>query len=91
MFLQAHITFVNRIQDEKVKGIRAADYEYLLSMPIGTLTFEKVQQLRGQRDKMEGEVEELKKATPEALWIKDLDEFLVKLDVSNACILSCTI
>lgn len=71
-------------QDEKVKGIRAADYEYLLSMPIGTLTFEKVQQLRGQRDKMEGEVEELKKATPEALWIKDLDEFLVKLDAQEA-------
>jgi len=51
-------------------------------MPIGTLTFEKVEQLRGQRDKMEDDVEELKKATPKALWEKDLDEFLVKLDVS---------
>jgi hypothetical protein len=69
-------------QDEKVKGIKVGDYEYLLSMPIGTLTFEKVQQLRNERDKMEDEVEELKKATPKQLWEKDIDEFLVKLDVS---------
>jgi len=51
-------------------------------MPIGTLTFEKVEQLRGQRDKMEDDVVELKKASPKSLWEKDLDEFLVKLDVS---------
>jgi DNA topoisomerase-2 len=69
-------------QDEKVKGIKAGDYEYLLSMPIGTLTFEKVEQLRAERDKMEDDVEELKKASPKALWEKDLDEFLVTLDVS---------
>lgn len=63
-------------------GIKVGDYEYLLSMPIGTLTFEKVEQLRSQRDQMEHDVEELKKATPKSLWEKDLDNFLVKLDVS---------
>jgi hypothetical protein len=31
---------------------------------------------------MEHDVEELKKATPKSLWEKDLDNFLVKLDVS---------
>lgn len=67
-----------------MKGVKSGDYEYLLSMPIGTLTFEKVEQLRAQRDKMEDDVEELKKATPKALWEKDLDEFLIKLDVSHS-------
>ncbi|KAG0580579.1 hypothetical protein KC19_4G184100 [Ceratodon purpureus] len=71
-------------EDEKVKGIKVADYEYLLSMPIGSLTFERVEQLRAERDKMEDDVEELKKATPKQLWEKDLDEFLVKLDAQEA-------
>lgn len=66
-----------------MKGnIRVSDYEYLLSMAIGTLTFEKVEQLRSQRDKMEDDVEELKKATPKALWERDLDAFFVQLEVS---------
>lgn len=63
-------------------GIKVGDYDYLLSMPIGTLTFEKVEQLQAQLNQMENEVEELKKATPKSLWEKDLDNFLVKLDVS---------
>ncbi|XP_020113224.1 DNA topoisomerase 2-like [Ananas comosus] len=54
-------------------GVRASDYEYLLSMAIGTLTLEKVQELCGERDKLESEVEELRKATPRSLWLKDLD------------------
>ncbi|XP_002972906.2 DNA topoisomerase 2 isoform X2 [Selaginella moellendorffii] len=66
--------------EEKLnKGVRAGDYEYLLSMPIGTLTLEKVQQLCNERDKLEGDVEELKKCTPKDLWEKDLDNFLEQL------------
>lgn len=64
-------------------GIKVGDYDYLLSLPIGTLTFEKVEQLQAQLDQMENEVELLKKATPKSLWEKDLDNFLVKLDVST--------
>ncbi|KAF3788559.1 DNA topoisomerase 2 [Nymphaea thermarum] len=55
-------------------------YEYLLSMAIGTLTLEKVQELCAQRDKLHDEVEELNKATPESLWLRDLDAFMVQLD-----------
>jgi DNA topoisomerase-2 len=53
---------------EAVAGgvIRANDYEYLLSMPIGTLTLEKVQQLCAERDKLEAEVAELRKASPKS-------------------------
>lgn len=62
------------------KGVKAGDYEYLLSMAIGSLTLEKVQQLCAERDKLSGEVEELKRATPELLWLKDLDVLEKELD-----------
>ncbi|KAI5076728.1 hypothetical protein GOP47_0008793 [Adiantum capillus-veneris] len=66
------------------KGVKAGDYEYLLSMPVGTLTLEKFQSLCNDRDKLERDVEELKRATPKSLWLKDLDEFLVQLNLEEA-------
>lgn len=63
------------------KGVRASDYEYLLSMAIGTLTLEKVQELCADRDKLSEEVDELRKATPKSLWTKDLDALDRELDV----------
>ncbi|XP_022982562.1 DNA topoisomerase 2 isoform X1 [Cucurbita maxima] len=65
---------------EVVKGERVSDYEYLLALAIGTLTIEKVQELCNERDKFKGEVEELRKATPKSLWLKDLDYLEKELD-----------
>ncbi|XP_048132347.1 DNA topoisomerase 2-like isoform X4 [Rhodamnia argentea] len=62
------------------KGVRASDYEYLLSMAIGTLTLEKVQELCADKDKLVNEVDALRKATPEKLWLKDLAALEEKLD-----------
>lgn len=62
-------------------GVRISDYEYLLSMAIGTLTLEKVQALCAERDKLNGEVDDLRKATPKSLWEKDLDALDKELDV----------
>ncbi|XP_042514754.1 DNA topoisomerase 2 [Macadamia integrifolia] len=62
------------------KGVRASDYEYLLSMAIGTLTLEKVQELIANRDQLESEVDELRKATPKSLWMKDLEALEKELD-----------
>ncbi|KAJ4969606.1 hypothetical protein NE237_002705 [Protea cynaroides] len=62
------------------KGVRASDYEYLLSMSIGTLTLEKVQELIANRDQLNGEVDELRKATPRSLWMKDLEALEKELD-----------
>ncbi|XP_021890757.1 DNA topoisomerase 2 isoform X1 [Carica papaya] len=56
------------------------DYDYLLSLAIGTLTLEKVQELCACRDKMNEEVEELRRATPKTLWVKDLDALEKELD-----------
>lgn len=56
------------------KGVSSTDYDYLLSLAIGSLTLEKMQELRDERDKLVQEVEELKQSTVKSLWIKDLDK-----------------
>ncbi|CAN6696972.1 unnamed protein product [Malus baccata var. baccata] len=62
------------------KGARISDYEYLISMAIGTLTIERVQALLADRDKANAEVDELRKSTPRSLWLKDLDALEMELD-----------
>ncbi|KAL8496050.1 hypothetical protein ACS0TY_019960 [Phlomoides rotata] len=61
------------------KGVSSTDYDYLLSLAIGTLTIEKLQELREERDKLVQQVEELKHSTVKSLWLKDLDELEKKL------------
>ncbi|KAJ7542297.1 hypothetical protein O6H91_10G100200 [Diphasiastrum complanatum] len=71
-------------EDERGRGgVRAGDYEYLLSMPIGTLTLEKVQQLCNEKEKLEGDVEDLQRSTPKSLWETDLDNLLQQLDAQE--------
>nr|XP_045084453.1 uncharacterized protein LOC123493985 [Aegilops tauschii subsp. strangulata] len=64
------------------------DYEYLLAMPIGTLTLEKVQELVARQKKLEDELESLGKATPEILWLRDLAALEKELDVSSSSLYS---
>ncbi|CAM6116025.1 unnamed protein product [Calypogeia fissa] len=63
--------------------VRTGDYEYLLALAIGTLTFEKVEQLLQQKANLENDVEELRRASPKDLWARDLDAFLVQLDAQD--------
>ncbi|GFP92089.1 DNA topoisomerase 2 [Phtheirospermum japonicum] len=60
------------------QGVSASDYDYLLSLAIGTLTVEKMQELRAERDKLMQEVEELRTSTVKSLWTKDLDALETK-------------
>lgn len=62
-------------------GVQISDYEYLLAMAIGTLTIEKVQELCADRDRLNKEVEDLRKETPRSFWVKDLDALEKQLDV----------
>ncbi|RRT85394.1 hypothetical protein B296_00002008 [Ensete ventricosum] len=64
------------------RGVKASDYEYLMSMPIGSLTLEKVQELCAEKDKLDGEVDELRRTSPRSLWLKELDALEEELDVS---------
>ncbi|GMI87135.1 topoisomerase II [Hibiscus trionum] len=61
-------------------AIMESDYDYLLSMAIGTLTLEKVRELISDKDKLEHEVEYWRTSTPQTLWLKDLDELDKQLD-----------
>ncbi|XP_050387833.1 DNA topoisomerase 2 [Argentina anserina] len=61
-------------------GVRISDYEYLISMAIGTLTIERVQALLADRDKVNEQVLELRGSTPKSLWLKDLDALDVELN-----------
>ncbi|KAK1619077.1 hypothetical protein QYE76_024594 [Lolium multiflorum] len=62
----------------------ASGYDYLLSMSIGTLTLEKVQQLIAQQENLRKEVERLSKTEPKELWLKDLDALDKELDRLDA-------
>ncbi|XP_057989505.1 DNA topoisomerase 2 [Hevea brasiliensis] len=66
------------------KNVQASDYEYLLSMPIGTLTLEKVQKLCDDKDKINEEVIILRNTTPKDLWMRDLDAFESQLEKFEA-------
>lgn len=60
------------------QGVR--DFEYLVGMPIVTLTWEKVQELNKLKDAKLLERDTLKKITPKQLWLEDLDVLEVALD-----------
>ncbi|GAU30192.1 hypothetical protein TSUD_311430 [Trifolium subterraneum] len=63
-----------------VEGATWGDYEYLLSLPIGTLTLENVQKLLDEKAEKEKEYEILMGTPTKSLWLKDLDDFEKKLD-----------
>ena len=48
-------------------------YDYLLNMPLSSLTAERIESLRAEADKTETELDSIRKATPEQLWHGDLD------------------
>jgi DNA topoisomerase-2 len=70
-------------QPVRVEEATWGDYEYLLSLSIGTLTLESVQKLLDEKAEKEKEFEILMGTPLKSLWLKDLDEFEKKLDVRN--------
>jgi DNA topoisomerase-2 len=56
--------------------IGANDYDYLLGMPIWSLTQERIDRINKQIGDREVEIDELIKLSPKDLWNKDLDDFL---------------
>ncbi|XP_069993753.1 DNA topoisomerase 2-alpha isoform X2 [Penaeus vannamei] len=66
--------------DREEVDLKGPDYDYLLGMAMWSLTKERKDELLKKRDEKNQELEELKKKTPDNLWLNDLDEFLNKLD-----------
>jgi len=54
-----------------------SSYDYLLGMPIWSLTRERYEKLLQQKANKEDELTELLKLTAKDIWNKDLDDFLV--------------
>jgi len=55
-------------------------YDYLLSMPIYNLTWEKIEELKKQKDDKESEHEEIKAKSPENMWYEELELLQSKYD-----------
>jgi len=55
-------------------------FEYLLSMQFWSLTLEKVEKLKAERDAKKEELESLRAESIEDLWLSDLDDFLDEWD-----------
>ncbi|KAG9295754.1 hypothetical protein G9A89_008982 [Geosiphon pyriformis] len=75
----------NEDEDEDVKdneGITPNEggYEYLLSMPINSMTYEKAHKLDKERDEAAAKRAELEARSAKDLWNEDLDRFLVEWD-----------
>jgi DNA topoisomerase II len=59
-------------------------YDYLLSMPLWSLTLERVEELRRQESKKRGELEVLQRTDPKQMWTSDLADLERALDEFEA-------
>ena len=57
-------------------GAKAADFDYLLSMPLWSLTLERVEVLKKEKTEKQFELDELLATTPQDLWRRDLKDIL---------------
>uniref|UniRef100_H2Z119 DNA topoisomerase 2 n=1 Tax=Ciona savignyi TaxID=51511 RepID=H2Z119_CIOSA len=86
--IEGKITICDNTKTRKGKSIvvvvedtKGPDFNYILSMPLWSLSKERKEELLRQRDAKCGELEDLKKKTPKELWIDDLDKFMEELEV----------
>lgn len=68
-------------KESKEKQEPKSGFDYLLGMPIWSLTYERVEELRKQMKDKTQELDELKRKTPEVLWEIDLKAVEHELEV----------
>ncbi|GJM86531.1 hypothetical protein PR202_ga02399 [Eleusine coracana subsp. coracana] len=71
----------NEASPEAPIVVPGSEYDYLLSMSIGTLTLEKQKELEAEKERCANDVEELKQTPPKSLWFRDLEALEKELDV----------
>jgi DNA topoisomerase-2 len=71
-------------EDEDVKEGSAGDYDYLLGMPIWSLTLERLEKLKEAIKKKKAEHDELLALSEKDLWCKDLDDFCAEWETQLA-------
>ncbi|KAM0431794.1 hypothetical protein ACHAPT_005044 [Fusarium lateritium] len=65
-------------QDVEDSDGGARDYDYLLSMPIWSLTAERLAKLKEAIEKKKAEHDDLSALSEKDLWCRDLDEFMIE-------------
>ena len=60
---------INVTEEEK-------SYQYLIDMPLWSLTFEKIEELKKEEEEIQKILEEYKNLTVSELWIRELDELV---------------
>ena len=70
------------IQVEKLSSVDllAKDYDYLLTMQLMSLSVERLDELRSQILKKQGDLSSLKSTSENELWIRDINKFLEVLE-----------
>mmetsp|Transcript_77694 Transcript_77694/g.137624 ORF Transcript_77694/g.137624 Transcript_77694/m.137624 type:complete len:1519 (+) Transcript_77694:118-4674(+) len=61
-------------------GSERSDYDYLLGMPLWSLTFEKIEEIKKQLEIKRAELKVLQDTTEEMMWDKDLEALSKALD-----------
>jgi len=71
--------------EEAAQGapVKTSEFEYLLGMPLQSLTYEKVQELKKLKNEKVAELQALQKMSIESIWEKDLEELEVVLDETD--------
>ncbi|KAI7839009.1 hypothetical protein COHA_007248 [Chlorella ohadii] len=67
-------------EGEEGGEVAGASYDYLLSMPLSSLTLEKVEALKKEADDWKETVERLRGTTEKDMWLTDLEAFEISLD-----------
>lgn len=73
-------------EKEKVKpkmSVLTKGYDYLLSMPLWSLTLEKVQKLKKETDEKHAKLKSVEGTSAKSMWNTDLDLFLEALQASE--------
>ena len=67
-------------QSERNVEVAAKEFNYLLSLPLLSLTYEKVEALKKELEGKEDELEVINRTTPQRMWNNDLEQFMIVLD-----------
>ena len=80
---------INRLSELKfprlARKITASDeeksYQYLIDMPLWSLTYEKIEELKKEEEDIQRILQDYKSKSVESIWIEELDEFVKAYNV----------
>jgi len=68
-------------EQEKKSAVSAKEYDYLLTMNLWTLTYERVEELKKQHREKDNELRILEATNCKDMWRQDIHELLKEIDI----------